>query len=122
MALTNDEKRAIRAQVAAYLGDLKNVKCVQDAKPEAKEYYGFIALRLVKKLRLDSDTTKDDPVPTKADAKPEATKVAQTKAKEVVKAVKALEARTNAVLEEAIAKPKAKAEPAARKRVSQKAT
>ena len=135
MALSNDEKRMIRAQVAAYLGDLKNVKCVQDAKPDAQEYYAFIALRLVKKLRLDKDTTKGDPVPTKAEAKPEdskvlnamdlrpdlkAAKVAQAKAKEEAKAAKAIEASTNAVVEEAIAKPKAKAE-TTRKRVSQKA-
>jgi hypothetical protein len=134
MALSNDEKRTIRAQVAAYLGDLKNDKCYQDAKPEAKEYYAFIALRLVKKLRLEKDITKGDPIPTKAEAKPEgskvlnamdlrpdlkAAKVAQAKAKEEAKAVKAMQASANALVEEMIAKPKAKATPKAR--VSQKA-
>jgi hypothetical protein len=72
MALTNDEKKLIRAQVAAYLGDIKNVKCVQDAKPDAQEYFAFIATRLVKKLRLDTGKVEGDPVATKAEPKPEA--------------------------------------------------
>ena len=67
MALTNDEKKLIRAQVAAYLGDIKNVKCVQDAKPDAQEYFAFIATRLVKKLRLDGGKVEGDPVVTKAE-------------------------------------------------------
>jgi hypothetical protein len=71
MALTNDEKKLIRAQVAAYLGDIKNVKCVQDAKPDAQEYFAFIATRLVKKLRLDTGKVEGDPVATKAEPKPE---------------------------------------------------
>jgi hypothetical protein len=48
-----------------------------------------------------------------------AAKVAQAKAKEEAKAVKAMQASANALVEEMIAKPKAKATPKAR--VSQKA-
>ena len=111
MALSNDEKRAIRAQVAAYLGDIKNVKCVQDAKPDAQEYYAFIALRLVKKLRLDADTTKGDPVPTKAEAKADKPKVLNAMdLRPDLKATKTAQAKAKA---EAKATPKA--------RVSQKA-
>lgn len=75
MALSNDEKKLIRAQVAAYLGDIKNVKCVQDAKPDAQEYFAFIATRLVKKLRLDTGKVEGDPVATKAPAVEPAPKV-----------------------------------------------
>jgi len=136
MALTNDEKRALRAQVAAHLSDMKNTKFFAEAKPEAQEYYGFIALRLAKKLRLDKDTAKGDPVPTKEatpkvlnamDLRPDlkAVKTAQAKAKteaaarkprlsQEAKAAKAIEASTNALVEEIIATP-------TKKRVSQKA-
>ena len=85
MALTNDEKRMVRAQVAAYLGDIKNVKCVQDAKPETQEYFAFIATRLVKKLRLDTDTTKGDPIPTKPAPQAEVKAAPKTKREPAVR-------------------------------------
>lgn len=94
MALTNDEKRAIRATVAAYLADMKDMGFVINAKPDAVEYYGFLALRLAKKLRLET-INKGDPVPTKTlnamDLRPDlkAAKTAQAKAKAEAKATKA---------------------------------
>ena len=60
MGLTNIEKRAIRWQVAAYLHDMQTNKFVQQGKPDAQEYYQFIAQRLIKKLRLEAPTKADD--------------------------------------------------------------
>ena len=56
----------VRAQVVAYLGDIKNHKCVQGSKPDAQKYFDFIATRLVAHLRLDGgvDATPE-PVATK---------------------------------------------------------
>lgn len=119
MALTNDEKRMVRAQVAAYLGDIKNVKCVQDAKPEEREYFAFIATRLVKKLRLDTDTTKGDPIPTKAE--PQADKPKVLNAMDLRPDLKAAKDAVEKAKAEAKAtpKPRAKAKTTETKRLSQ---
>lgn len=114
MALSLDEKRIIRAQFAAYLGDIQNVKCVQDAKPDAQEYYGFLAVRLIKKLRLDNKT-----VGTAEDDAVVATKPA---ADDAQAAAKALEQSTNKLVNDIIDKPapKPKAKPAAKAKAAPK--
>lgn len=110
----------VRAQVAAYLGDIKNLKCVQDAKPDEKEYFAFIATRLVKKLRLDGgvDATPE-PVATKPAATGKVLNAMDLRpdlkaAKDAVAKEKAANAKPAAK-----AKPRTKADAAAVKRLSQ---